>query len=97
MWMWKQAGIGFIALSLAICACSGFTESLEDSKRASAAVKAELGIDSQISVRTVNGHTSVAVRLATPPTGDAAAAKRQITDIIGRTFRAKVEHVDLAF
>jgi len=70
---------------------------LEDSKRTTAALKAELGMDAQISFRTVNGHTAVAVQLAAPPSGDAAAVKRSITDVVNRNFRAKVERVDVSF
>jgi len=59
--------------------------------------QSELGLDAQVSVRTMNGHTSVGVRLAAPPTGDAAAAKAQITDVVNRSFRAKVERVEISF
>jgi hypothetical protein len=97
MWTWKHAAVGIVVLSLNVCACGGFKQSMEDSKRASTALKSELGLDAQVSFRTVNGHTGVSVRLATPPSGDAATAKRNITDVVSRSFRTKVERVEVTF
>jgi hypothetical protein len=97
MQTWKRAGILLFVLSLGVGACGGFKESIEDSKRATSALKSELGLDAQVSFKTVNGHTSVGVRLATPPAGDAAAAKRSITEVVTRSFRTKVERVDVSF
>ena len=72
-------------------------QDLEDCARTRATVMAELGVDSSVTIRTMNGRTSVAVRLASVPSGDAAATKARVTDIVTRTFRSKVNHVDLAF
>ena len=79
-----------------LVACGGFKESIEDTQRVQAAVKAELGVDANVAFRTTNGHTTVTVRLAAPPAGDAAEAKRKVTDIVNRNFRTKVEAVDLS-
>src|SRR4051812_39988722 len=97
MWTWKHLGIGLLVLSLGVGACGGFKDSIEDSRRATSALKSELGLDAGVSFRTVNGHTSVSVRLATPPSGDAAVAKRNITEVVSRSFRTKIEHVDVTF
>jgi len=97
MRLWNWAGALLIVSSVGGFACGGFRESLEDSKRATSALKSELGLDAQVSFRVVNGHTSVAVRLATPPSGDAATAKRTIVDVVNRSFRAKVDRVDVSF
>jgi len=86
-----------VAFSIGLAACGSLKEGLEDSKRTTSALKSELGLDAQVSFRTMNGHTSVGVRLAAPPAGDAAAAKAQITDVVNRNFRAKVERVDISF
>ena len=83
--------------SIGLAACGALKDGLEDSQRTTSALKSELGLDAQISFRTTNGHTSVGVRLAAPPTGDAAAAKAQISDVVNRSFRAKVERVDISF
>jgi hypothetical protein len=97
MWMLRRAGLGAVVLLLGLSACGDFKQSFEDTQRASAALKSELGLDAAVSFRTVNGHTSVSVRLATPPAGDAATAKRKITDVVSRSFHTKVEHVELTF
>ena len=88
MRMWKGARAASFPPFLGVCARGGLTENIEVSKRASAAVKAELGIDTPVSVRTINGHTSVAVELAAPPSGDAATVKRQVTGIVTRAIGA---------
>jgi len=77
--------------------CGSLKEGLEDSKRTTAALKSELGFDAQVYFRTANGHTSVTVQLASPPSGDAATAKHNIEDVVNRNFRAKVERVDVSF
>jgi len=97
MWIWKQTGAWLLILAIGFSACGGFKDSMEDSKRATSALKSELGLDAQVSFRTMNGHTSVGVRLTTPPQGDAGVAKRNITDVVTRSFRAKVERVDISF
>lgn len=97
MWTLKRAASGAVVLLLNLSACGDLKQSLEDTQRASAALKSELGLDAGVSFRTVNGHTSVSVRLATPPSGDAATAKRKITDVISRSFHTKVEHVEVTF
>jgi hypothetical protein len=86
-----------VVLSVGLVACGALKEGIEDSKRTSSALKSELGLDAQVSFRTMNGHTTVGVRLATPPAGDAAAAKAQIADVVNRSFRTKVERVDVSF
>jgi hypothetical protein len=86
-----------VIFSIGLAACGQLKEGLEDSQRATSALKSELGLDAQISFRTMNGHTSVGVRLAAPPAGDAATAKAQITDVVNRSFRTKIEHVDVSF
>ncbi len=70
---------------------------MEDSYRAGGNLKSELGLDSQVVFRTFNGHTTVTVRLLKPPAGDAAKAKEQITEIVNKSFRGKVERVDVVF
>jgi hypothetical protein len=98
MWLWSSRVRGWVVIfSVCLAACGGFKQSLEDSKRTTGALKSELGLDAQISFRTMNGHTSVAVHLVTPPTGDAAATKAKITDVVNRSFRTKVERVDVSF
>ena len=97
MWLWTEMRGWIVIFSIGLAACGGFKDSLEDSKRATDGLKSELGLDAQVSFRTMNGHTSVAVQLATPPTGDAATAKAKITDLVNRSFRTKVEHVAVSF
>jgi len=94
-----RSGLGawLLAGTLFLGGCGSLKEGLEDSKRTTAALKSELGVDARVSFRTVNGHTSVAVQLAAPPSGDAATAKRNIEDVVNRNFRAKVERVDVSF
>jgi hypothetical protein len=86
-----------VALVLAVAACGALKEGIEDSNRATAGLKSELGVDAQISFKTTNGRTTVTVRLLKPPVGDAAAVKTRITDIVTRNFRTTVEHVEVAF
>jgi hypothetical protein len=86
-----------VIFSIGLVACGALKEGLEDSKRTSSALKSELGLDAQVGFRTVNGHTTVSVRLATPPAGDAATAKTQITDVVDRSFRTKIERIDVSF
>jgi hypothetical protein len=91
LWAWM------VIFSIGLVSCGALKEGLEDSKRTSSALKSELGVDAQVGFRTVNGHTTVSVHLATPPAGDAAAAKAQISDVVNRSFRTKVERVDVSF
>ena len=93
----RQIRAALLVASIGIAGCGGFKQSMEDSKRATAALKSELGIDAQISFRTMNGHTIVGVRLAKAPSGDAAEAKKRVTEVITQNFRQKVERVDIAF
>jgi ABC-type glycerol-3-phosphate transport system substrate-binding protein len=86
-----------VALSIGLSACTALKEGMEDSQRTSSALKSELGLDALVIFRTINGHTTVDVRLATPPAGNAATAKAQITDVVTRNFRVKVEHVNVSF
>ncbi len=90
-------GVGLLIGAMFLSGCTSLKEGIEDSTRATAALKTEMGIDARVSFRTMNGHTSVAVQLASPPSGDAATAKRNITDVINRNFRVKVERVDVSF
>ena len=92
---WLQ--VWLVACTIGLGACSGFKQSIEDSGRTTTALKSELGVDARVSFNTVSGHTFVAVHLASPPSGDAAATKSKITDIVNKTFRAKVERVDVSF
>jgi hypothetical protein len=92
----KQMGIGLLVLSFGVSAC-GLQDAWQDTKRAKSALKAELGIDANIGVNVTNGHTSVAVRLAAAPAGDAAEAKRAIADVVTRACHLKVERVDISF
>ena len=86
-----------VIFSIGLAACGALKEGMEDSQRTASALKSELGLDAQVSFRTTNGHTAVGVRLAAPPAGDAATAKAQITDVVNRSFRTKVERVDVSF
>jgi hypothetical protein len=97
--MRMRDGLGacLLAGAIFVAGCGSLKDGLEDSKRTTAALKTELGVDASVSFRTVNGHTSVAVQLASPPSGDAADAKRKIADVVNRNFRAKVERVDVSF
>ncbi len=97
MRMSEGLGAWVLAGTIFLSGCGTLKEGLEDSKRTTSALKSELGLDARVSFRTVNGHTSVAVQLASPPSGDAAAAKRTIADVVNRNFRAKVERVDVSF
>jgi len=83
-------------LALAVSAC-GLKESLEDVKRTDAAIKTELGLDAHTSWESTNGHGHVQVRLAAAPPGDATLAKRDIAAIVTRTFRSRVEQVEVAY
>ena len=90
-------GTWLLVGTILMSGCGSLKEGMEDSQRTTAALKTELGVDARVSFRTVNGHTGVAVQLASPPSGDAAVAKRNISDVVNRNFRAKVERVDLSF
>jgi hypothetical protein len=85
-----------LALSLGGFGC-GLKEAVEDTGRVSTALKSELGLDAQVSFKSKNGYMVVAVRLTTPPSGDAATAKRNIVDVVNRNFRSKVDRVDVSF
>jgi hypothetical protein len=97
MWSWRRVAPWLLLCAVGLSACGGLKQSFEDSKRATTALKSELGIDARISFRTTNGHTTVAVQLSAPPSGDAAVTKRNITDVVNKNFRAKVERVDIMF
>lgn len=94
----RQVRALVIALSVAVAACGGFKENIEDSARTTSALKSELGFDAQVLFETMNGsHTTVTVRLSKPPIGEAATVRTQITDVVNRSFRNKVERVELVF
>ena len=90
-------GTGVLAGFIFLNGCGELKEGLEDTKRTTVALKSELGLDARVSFRSVNGHTSVGVQLASPPSGDAATAKRNIVDVVNRHFHTKVERVDVVF
>jgi hypothetical protein len=92
----KQIGIGLLLLPFGVTGC-GLKDALQDSKRTERALKSELGLDAKVGVNITNGHTSVAVRLPTAPAGDAAEAKRAISDVVTRACHLKVERVDVSF
>jgi hypothetical protein len=78
-------------------ACGGLKDAVDDSKQTTTALKSELGVDARVSFRTFNGRTTVAVQLAEPPSGDAAALKRNIIGIVNKKFHAKVDQVEVSF
>jgi hypothetical protein len=92
----KQMGIGLLILSFGLGAC-GLQDAWQDTKRTESALKSELGINARVGVNITNGHTTVAVRLPAAPAGDAAEAKRSITDVVTRACHLKVERVDISF
>ena len=96
MQLGKLVGTLLLALSLSGLGC-GLKESVEDTRRVSTGLKSELGLDAQVSLKSKNGYMVVTVRLTTPPSGDAATAKRNIVDVVNRNFRAKVDRVDVSF
>ena len=83
-----------IALCLLISGCHGFVEPIEDAKNTESAIKTELGVDATVGVRVASGmsgkKTLVTVKLKTTPTGDAAAIKSKVEDIVNHTFRSHV-------
>jgi hypothetical protein len=86
-----------VALSIGLAGCGGLKESFEDAGRVRSALKAEFGMDAKVTFSVVNGRTSVAVRLATPPRGEAIEAKRKIAEVVHRTFRTNVRGVVITF
>jgi len=92
----KPTAIGVVLLSLGLGAC-GLRQAWQDHQRAESALKSELGLDANVSVNITNGHASVAVRLPGAPVGDAADAKRAITDVVTRACSLKIERVDVSY
>jgi hypothetical protein len=50
IWLWTRMRGWIVILSIGMAACGGFKDSLEDSKRATGALKSELGLDAQVSL-----------------------------------------------
>lgn len=92
----KPVAVGVVLLSLGLGAC-GLKDAWQDHQRAERALKSELGINANVSVSIINGHTSVAVRLPGAPAGDASDAKRAIADVVTRACHLKVEHVEISY
>lgn len=91
---WRWVVLLVFAIGLGAC---GLKQGFEDTKRTTAALKSELGLDAGVSFHTRNGHTTVQVHLASPPPGDVATLKANVTAVVNRTFHAKVERVELSF
>jgi hypothetical protein len=91
-WRW----VAPLLLTVALAGC-GLKEATQDAHRAEAALKAELGLDATMSFNIRNGFTTVQVYLATPPTGDAATLKSNVTAVVNRSFRSKVGRVLVSF
>ena len=91
----KTIGIWLVALAL-VTGC-GMKQGFEDSSRTNTAIKQQLGLDASTFWENTNGHQHVRVRLAAPPPGDAAVAKSAIAAVVLRTFRGKIERVDVEF
>jgi hypothetical protein len=94
-----QAGL---LLSFALAACGDFKADFDDAKKSQTDINSTLGVDSQVTFRSFLGtkgkRLNVSVNLKTPPpTGDVAAFKVKVTDIVARDFRTDVDNVSVAF
>lgn len=73
----------------------------EDAKRSEAALKSEMGLNATVTFGAYSGtngqRTVVSVQLKDPPAGDPAALKARISQVVARTFRARVDRVTVAF
>jgi hypothetical protein len=92
-----------LVLTLAVGASGcGLKTGSEDARKTEAAIKSELGMEAHINFRTFTSaasgtHTIVVVTLSQPPSGDVRELKAKLTEIAGRTFRSKVDRVDVVF
>ena len=80
----------------------GPNERLEDAQKAVVAIKDELGVEARVQFRRFESsasgkHMSVTVSVQEPRTGDVPEFKAKIVAIVGRTFRSKVDRVDVFF
>jgi hypothetical protein len=91
-----RTSLALLPFSLAFSA-PGLRDALQDKRRAESALKSELGIDAFVTVYIDNGHTSVAVRLPSPPSGNAADVKRAVTAVVIDACHLNVEHVDISY
>ncbi len=90
-----------LALCLATTGC-GLKAGYEDSKKTEVAIKDELGIEARVQFRTLtssaNGtHTLVTVIVREPQAGDGREFRATIVEIVKRTFRSKVDRIDVVF
>jgi hypothetical protein len=92
-----RSGVLAIAIVLASSGCQGFKQATEDSQQTRAAIKSQLGVDSSVGFRMINGRLMVTVRLKSVPRGDAAEIKSKVDSIVESEFHQKVDRVDVAF
>jgi hypothetical protein len=98
------------AILIALCLCAApvacnsvgsFKEAVQDSRKTESDLKTELGIDSHVGFTTTSGTNGtkafVTVHLTSTPSGDVAALKRKVTEIVTRDFRSNVDGVQLQF
>jgi hypothetical protein len=92
--------VGLLVLALATTSC-GFKAGMEDCQRTREVVKAELGVDAQCGFQSFTGTGGnklfVTIRLAPAPSGEAAAIKGKVTEIVKRNFRSPVDQVNVVF
>jgi hypothetical protein len=94
-WLVRVLAVAVLALSTGLVGCSDIKQVIEDTERARTALKTELGVDSNVHFNWTNGRHIVSVRLGSVPAGQSNEVKRKVEDVVRRTFRAKVDRVDV--
>jgi hypothetical protein len=89
-----------LALAIQVVACGGLKAMNEDSAATRAAIKTDLGVDSEIGWRTSNGTSGrqlfVNVHLQSIPPGEAVVVQAKVKSIVTSHFREPVTRVDVS-
>jgi hypothetical protein len=97
----KARAASTLLLAIGLVSCVNFKNDAEDAKKAQTAIKAELGIDSSVAFRSTVGTQgatlAVVVHMNQTPSGNVAALKSSVSDIVNRSFRAHVDKVAIDF
>jgi hypothetical protein len=91
---------GPLVIALATTSC-GIRTGIEDCQRTREVIQQELGVDSDCRFSSFNGPMgskyTVTVGLRPAPSGEAAAIKGKVTEIVKRNFRSPVDQVSVVF
>jgi hypothetical protein len=93
--------VWLVGLLLAnLCACV-IKADIEDSKKSKEDIRASLGVESDVLFHSYNDISGsrllVDVRVKSPPPADAAKFKADVTEIVRRDFRSRVDRVTVAY